>query len=88
MASGNKAKKVMMTLASDPILCPSASFNLGMRKNRGIHHLDFAFSILPKFGYWATLFPDDCIATDSFANDAGNTYIVVSTIHLYFGCWF
>ena len=51
VASGTKATKVMMTLASNPVMRPSPSFNAGMKKNKGVEHLEYELSIIPKFGY-------------------------------------
>lgn len=87
-ASANRAKRIMVTIAQDPVFRLSASFSIDIKKNKGIEHLEHAFNILSKFGYWAALLPRDCNVTDVFTDNAGKTYKVLSTIHLDYGCRF
>lgn len=44
-----------------------------MKRNKGIEHLEHVFSIVAKYGYWASLLLEDCNATDVFVDGATPT---------------
>lgn len=78
----------MMTMATDPIMLPSVSFKVGMKKNLEVDHFEHAFGLYPKYGYWVVLLPDDCDAIDIFMDDGDNTYVMVNIFYMEYGCLF